>query len=38
MIREKKIIKKIYQSWYKNQIKSNLNGWNWKKKDSKQNI
>jgi hypothetical protein len=25
------------QSWYKNKIKSNFNGWNWKKK-SKQNI
>jgi CRISPR/Cas system-associated exonuclease Cas4 (RecB family) len=26
------------QSWYKNQIKSNFKGWNWKKKDLKQNI
>jgi hypothetical protein len=26
------------QNWYKNQIKSNSKGWNWKEKYSKQNI
>jgi hypothetical protein len=32
MIRENNNHKNKNQSWYKNQIKSNSNGWNWKKK------
>ena len=37
MIRKKQItiIKTRTKSWYKNQIKSNSKGWNWKKNKKK---